>query len=438
MNKGAVLLLLLAGAGLATAQPSATPAPGPGPRTSISLVAANSGSATQAAGGSGTTPADMGPPDSHPWNPPVCHANIWPYAEPVQAGEPDCALPGDFWLVPEYLLWGIKGMRLPPLATAGAPAAPAVLGGPDVARQAFSGGRFTAGTWLSDDHSVGFEAGYFFLGERTDRFDATSGGGPSSPVLARPFTDVRTGQGGLLVVAGPDLGPGKVRASVSSALQGAPADLVYELYCCPQYRVELHGGFRYQDLDEELNVGDAGLIAPEVRLLGRREAAVVDQFNTRNVFFGGEFGARGEYCWNHLVGTLSANLALGSDLETIHVVGSTVVAARRRPISLPGGLLALPSNSGRFHDSEFSAIPQLGLQVGYQFNPYVRAFLGYNFLYWSNVARPGDQVDLGINPSQVPALHGTGPSAGPARPAFVVHEADFWAQGLNVGAEFRY
>src|SRR5262249_40022373 len=109
-----------------------------------------------------------------------------------------------------------------------------------------------------------------------------------------------------------------------------------------------------------------------------------------------------------------------------------------RPIALPGGLLALPSNSGRYHVGEFSAIPQIGLQLAYQFNPQVRAFVGYNFLYWSNVARPGDQVDPGVNPSQVPALRDGLHATGPARPASAVHETDFWAQGLSVGAEFRY
>jgi hypothetical protein len=433
MRKGVLgSLVLLAAAGLAAAQPPAAPAPGTAARPS---GAATADTASSAAGQAASAQTDG---IGIPWNPHVPHANIWPYPEPIQAGEPDPAPPGDFWLVPEYLLWGIKRMPVPPLATVGTPAAAAVLGGPDLGGVAFSGGRFTAGTWLNDEHSCGFEAGYFFLGERTDRFDAVSAGGPGSPVLARPFTDVRTGGAAALPVAGPGVGPGKIRASAESELQGAPADLVCDLWCRTGYRVEVFGGFRYEDLDEELNVGSAGVVPGGVPPLGGRVAAVVDQFNTRNVFFGGEFGARAEYCWNHLVAAASARLALGTNQETIRVVGATLAPGRRGLIEFPGGLLALPSNSGRFHDGEFAAIPELGLQVGYQFNPYVRAFVGYDFLYWSNVVRPGDLVDLAINPARVPALRPAGRLTGPASPAFSLHQTDFWAQGLSVGAEFRY
>jgi hypothetical protein len=421
MRKGLLgsLLILLAGTGLALGQAPAASETASAPQTPAS------GAADQ------KTPAPPAPSgmDTHPWNPPVGHGNVWPYLEPLQAGTPECGPDGYMWLVPEYLLWGIKGLHLPPLMTTGT----AVLGAPDLSGEAFSGGRFTAGTWLNDDHTCGFEGGYFFLGERTERSDASSAGGPGSPLLARPFIDVRTGLPASLVVAGPGLGAGKVRTSAESSLQGARADLVYEAYCCQPYRVELVGGFRYQDLAEEVNVGAASPLAP-----GGDLAAVVDQVHTRNVFFGGELGARAEYCWGHLVGTLSANLALGSNQETIRVVGSTVEATRRGPAVLAGGLLALPSNSGRFHDGEFSAVPELGLQLGYQFNPAVRVFVGYTFLYWSDVARPGDQLDLGINPTQAPALRAAGRLTGPVRPVFAAQETDFWAQGLNVGAEFRY
>src|SRR5262249_11739464 len=152
--------------------------------------------------------------------------------------------------------------------------------------------------------------------------------------------------------------------------------------------------------------------------------------HTRNLFFGGELGARAEYQWHHLVARVSTSLALGSDQETLHVIGSTTEAGRRRPGGLPGGLLALTSHGGRRHRGGLPAIPQLGLQVGYQFNPYVRVFAGYDFLYWSGVARPGDQVDLGVNPALVPALRGPGALTGPARPAFAAQQTDFWAQGL--------
>ncbi len=66
----------------------------------------------------------------------------------------------------------------------------------------------------------------------------------------------------------------------------------------------------------------------------------------------------------------------------------------------------------------------------------VRIYVGYTLLYWSNVVRPVDQIDFGINPTQLPTAAGPGTLVGPARPAFNFHETDFWAQGVNLGVMF--
>ncbi|HET7719587.1 MAG TPA: BBP7 family outer membrane beta-barrel protein, partial [Acidimicrobiales bacterium] len=63
---------------------------------------------------------------------------------------------------------------------------------------------------------------------------------------------------------------------------------------------------------------------------------------------------------------------------------------------------------------------------------------GYTVLYWSSVVRPGDQVDLLVNASQIPSnLLPTG-LVGPARPAVLFRDTDFWAQGVNLSLEVRY
>ena len=47
-------------------------------------------------------------------------------------------------------------------------------------------------------------------------------------------------------------------------------------------------------------------------------------------------------------------------------------------------------------------MPELGVTLGYQLNPCWRATLGYTFIYWSRVARAGDQIDRDINPDLFP------------------------------------
>ena len=52
------------------------------------------------------------------------------------------------------------------------------------------------------------------------------------------------------------------------------------------------------------------------------------------------------------------------------------------------------------------------------------------------VARPGEQIDLDVNPDLLPPREP--PVSGPARPRFVYDGTDFWAQGLNVGLDYRW
>ena len=78
------------------------------------------------------------------------------------------------------------------------------------------------------------------------------------------------------------------------------------------------------------------------------------------------------------------------------------------------------------------------MTLGYNITPRVKATFGYTFLYWSNVARPGNQIDRNINPVNIPTsgAQGLGPAGGP--PTFNFQQSGYWAQGLNFGLEFRF
>jgi hypothetical protein len=52
---------------------------------------------------------------------------------------------------------------------------------------------------------------------------------------------------------------------------------------------------------------------------------------------------------------------------------------------------------------------------------------------WDSPIRSGDQVDQVVNPSQF-----TGSLVGPAAPGVPFREDFFWAQGVNLGVEFRW
>jgi hypothetical protein len=129
-------------------------------------------------------------------------------------------------------------------------------------------------------------------------------------------------------------------------------------------------------------------------------------------------------------------VALGSSHLVTDVNGATTEfgPGSPNPGTFPGGIFTQPSNLGRQAQNRFAVLPAGQVTTGFLILPNLRALVGYDFLYWSSVVRPGNQIDRSINPTQ--SLGGL--LVGPAQPAPQFNRSDFWAQGLTFGLEFRY
>ena len=101
-----------------------------------------------------------------------------------------------------------------------------------------------------------------------------------------------------------------------------------------------------------------------------------------------------------------------------------------------GGLLALPSNIGRFGKDRVEVIPEFGARIGYQVNSRLQVFAGYTLLYWPDVLRPGTEVDSVVNPTLLPGS--PIPPTGAQRPMPLLNNTSFWAQGIDLGFELRF
>ena len=116
--------------------------------------------------------------------------------------------------------------------------------------------------------------------------------------------------------------------------------------------------------------------------------------------------------------------------------GRTSTATRRllRRVGLPSSLWAAFWPNGRtsasYQTDEFAVVPELGLTVGYQLNPCWKVTAGYTWLYWSRVARAGDQIDRNLNPDLFPE-EANPPADDHLRPRFRFVHDDFWAHGLR-------
>jgi Putative beta barrel porin-7 (BBP7) len=353
-----------------------------------------------------------------------------------------CGPPGRFWVSAEYLLWWIKDDRLPPLVTAGPASSGGVLGAPGTTvlyggggsdEEPFSGGRFTAGYWLNDCQTVGIEASFFFLGERSNHFVAGAPGELGEPVVARPIINALTG------TETSELVPGTITVRERSRLLGTEINGICNVCCACCARLDLFAGFEYLELDEDLTIEENLAVPADIPTIGGTRFLVSDSFGTRNFFYGGQLGARGEVRRGRFFVDGMVGIGLGDTHQDLDILGSTIITPPGgTPVAERGGILALPSNIGQFSRDRFSVVPQVGINLGYQVTPHLRAFIGYTFLYWTDVIRPGEQIDRVINPTQIPSTLGPGTLVGPARPEVLFKETDFWAQGINFGIEFRF
>jgi hypothetical protein len=316
----------------------------------------------------------------------------------------------------------------------GQPGTNVLIGGPfDIGDR--SGARFFAGYWFSNDRLVGMDGGLFFLGRSSLSLSDSSQG---IPVLARPFFNVNTNAQAAETIAFPGLRSGSLDASLTNRFWGAEANLRAALWRGESMQLTLLGGFRYLELNEALFADEGGTIfVPSTgRFFG---VSTSDEFKTRNYFYGGQLGAQMTFVWGRLFADVSGKIALGSTHEVAIINGvGTIQTQTGREFSVPFGALALPSNIGWWDRDIFTVVPEVGVNLGYQITTHLRATIGYTFLYASRAVRPGDLIDLGINPTQVRAALVRGVQVGPDRPAFPGKDSDFWAQGLNFGLEFRY
>jgi hypothetical protein len=104
----------------------------------------------------------------------------------------------------------------------------------------------------------------------------------------------------------------------------------------------------------------------------------------------------------------------------------------------PGGLFALGTNSGNFSHNVFAVVPEGSASIGYRVSEAVTLSVGYTFLYWSEVARPGGLIDRRIDRAQVPSSLNFDPTAEPTSPSQQIRSAGFWTQGVSIGVQVRY
>jgi hypothetical protein len=360
----------------------------------------------------------------------------------------------------EYLLWWMPGFPTPVLATTnantalngflGEPGTTALLGPGGFVGNTRSGFRVRGGAWFNDCGTCGIDGSFFFLGNRS----ASAAFGPGAfPLLTRPVfvpnplpgTGAPIGENGEFVSLPGSL-RGTLTASGDSELWGLDVNLRRSLCNTCNARAEVFAGYRHLDLRERLtiteNITVTGTGGGRVSITDPVGTQVIvrDRFRTENQFDGAQIGGLYERRWGRWDANARASVAMGNTHQVLEVDG---FQSRQRPgmppMAFSGGLLATGPNLGRFTTNHFSFVPELTLNVGYRVTNNLRVFAGYNFLLWTNVIRPGDQIDRVVDLTFIPNVPPPVPAfSGMPHPRPLLSQRDLVINGIQFGLDWRW
>lgn len=332
------------------------------------------------------------------------------------------------WFTAEALLWWIKNHPVQaPLVSFGAVnpdggflATDVALGGGNLEAGVRLGGRFTLGGWVNDEQTIGAEASYFFLGPHDDSDSIASTGAPILVVGPRLLSSPQGNTLNAFPLAAPGQFADLSTLSVRTWLQGAEANALGNLANGSWGRLDVLGGFRYLQIDEELQ---SKSISPATSLAA--SLVSLDQFRCINNYYGGQLGLRAHLTRGRYFADCTAKVGLAHADQQQTVSGHVTFVG-----SPPGpGFFAGVGNIGTRDSDDLAWLGELTLNAGVNLSDSVRAFIGYNFLYVDEAQRPGEQISSRgrVVDQGATLLHET-----------LDRDSAFWAQGLNFGIEFRF
>jgi len=344
------------------------------------------------------------------------------------------------WLDADYLYWKIKNSPEPVPLVIEQPVVDGpfttVLGDKNIDLGWRSGAKFALGYWFDDNQCLGAEVNYLLLSKESKKFTVSSDAN-GSPRLRVPFFDVQTGIESSSPVATPGVYRGVASLKVHNMMQGAELNALAAFPSCDcNTKFGLIAGFRWWNFDEQLKflVDSPAISPPSIYNFG-------DKFHVKNNFYGGQIGASFDYNSCAFFFNLKAKVALGAMYQQNVVNGVfTTNEFTGQTESFTGGFFALPTNIGNHKKTRFSVLPEVDVNIGYQFSDCCSIRLGYSVLYVSNVLWAGKQIDRNINPSQSANIAFTPTPAlvGEPSPESWTKSESLWAQGVNVGLNFQF
>lgn len=362
----------------------------------------------------------------------------------------------------EYINWRVPGINVPvPIVTTstapnvntnfgafGQSATIPIFGGSSYHYDNVPGGRLTMG--IATGILPPIELSGMAFNRNLDLLGLSSSGALGSPVLARPVNVLTVPNilgapsSDASIIAFPGLGGGAITVQSHLNIWAFDADMVIPLCDNGVIQIDVLLGYKYAELRESLNIAEIYSIPGSQfnNLVGGTPpgftTSILDNFAADNRFNGGVVGFRSRLNYSSFSLITDGRVALGNNREIYNVTGTSTLGGLGSGLALPGGLLALNSNSGTTGRNVFTVIPELNMTLSCQLTTNLRVFAGYNIQYWTNVLRAGDQITTAIDPRQVPTDRNFIPNFVGIGPLSGFRTTDFFAHGFSVGLEVGF
>ena len=347
------------------------------------------------------------------------------------------------WVDSEYVLWSLSHYSVPALVTSSSPATPPNLAGllnsrttttllgSEFGHDSLSGFRFGMGGWLEDCDGSSFEVYYTGLPEQGSQ---TTFNNVKSPVLARPVFDTTLGAEAANLVAYPNVLSGSLTVNGSATLHLIDAifrDPVFKSKCS---KLDAIFGFRFGALDESLSIEqNSRYLIGQGQILNGTTKSIVDQFDTRNRFYGAIAGLDYRERFGGSEVFFRVATAYGMNQRDVNINGKTInTVPGGGSATFNGGLLAQVTNIGDYSDTKMIVVPEISVRLLRKLSPQWQFNIGYSLLYWDNAARPGPQIDRRVSQYPPESAMGSG------NPTFTFENSSVLIYGWQTGLLFTF
>ena len=329
------------------------------------------------------------------------------------------------WITPEYVhYWQNTTAKLPELLslTDGADAAPmgSYYGNKGVSWNDGNGVRLTVGAWIDEQKHFGVELTGFYIPKQTQ--DARYNPLPGN--VDAFFSDYSAGAPPFIKQNFFPTDPASTANFHYSTEQygGEANDLVHVGNWEPTDGLKIDatalGGFRYFGLQDTYSDAYA---EPNAGFFYN------DYFKTDNNFYGLNLGVHARFEYKSFFAEVTPKIALGVTDESVGVNGSNTVPV----VPGPGGFYASGNKLGHRSSAPFAYLPQITIKLGYNINEMVEAFVGYDALYLSDVARVENQISTQLDGNQMAGFNFGG--GADQSPAPTVQSSSLFEQGVTAG-----